>query len=477
MRVERRDAQHAHAGIDRLHVAADRRRHRLRRDRGANRQPLGGVEELRRRQVERRPRRGQLAVARRRGDADDRPPRFAGVGPAELHAPPDRAGARPGPGRDVRAHDGDGEHAGAIVAGERTPAHDRDLQRVEVVRPDRLEVQRRVRRGARGILALRGERRHVPARLGVGPRVDGCGGDDAGQRPHPGHDRVEHLAVTGAIGRRARERQLGEQEPVLGEAGVERAEPRQAADEDAGGRDDGDGQRHLHDDQQAAVPRAGVRVARAAGRRERAGDRLAADEQRRRAATRSRSSARAGRRRTRRRSRPCRCRRRAAGRPEGPRRGRGRPTRRPAPRSPWRRRRASASPARPGAPAGPGRRRAPRGRRARRGVLPSASAAGWRRWRRRRRGRARRLPAAPAAAAARRRRSHPRTGGRWRRSRGGRHRPRRGAGAPAAPPSPRPSSCRGAAAPRDRSRAGPRRRTGRRSARCGWAPRRRRRPG
>ena len=56
-------------------------------------------------------------------------------------------------------------------------------------------------------------------------------------------DRVEHLAVTGAIGRRARERQLREQEPVLGEAGVERAQPRQAADEDAGGRHDGDGQR------------------------------------------------------------------------------------------------------------------------------------------------------------------------------------------------------------------------------------------
>ena len=108
-RVERRDSQHAHAGIDRLHVAADRRRHRRRRDRGADRQPLGGIEELRGRYVERRPRRGQLAVARRGGDADDRQPRFAGVGPTDLQAPPDRAAPRPRPGRDVRAHDGDGE--------------------------------------------------------------------------------------------------------------------------------------------------------------------------------------------------------------------------------------------------------------------------------------------------------------------------------------------------------------------------------
>ena len=256
---EGRDAGHLQARFHGAHARPRQLGHARQRECAAQDEDLRLVDELRRRQVQRRPWLRQLAVARRPHDSHDRSPHLLRVGSAELEPLAERVLPRPGARGEILAHDRDLGRARAIVARESAPLQQRHRERREVAGVNGFQVDRRVlstlSRPWPSAVNTGRSQPPVPANgrvwTGVAPSIPGAASSCATTSS------MERLRAGPAAPGRGQRRQLDEHEPVRGQAHLGPLEPQQAAHQQPGGRHDRHRQRDLRHDQHApAAPRA-----------------------------------------------------------------------------------------------------------------------------------------------------------------------------------------------------------------------------
>ena len=154
-----------------------------------------------------------------------------------------------------------------VAIDEGTAAHHCDLQRREIVREDRFEVQRRVAGRALGALTFGGEARHVPC-VREGRVVDRRRRRDTGNSPELRVACCQELLVPRALAVLVvRQRQLHDHERVGGIADLDRLQVHDRPHQQARRCDDGDRERHLKGDERAAHPAPGHRRASRGRRR------------------------------------------------------------------------------------------------------------------------------------------------------------------------------------------------------------------
>src|SRR5690348_16870466 len=111
---------------------------------------------------------------------------------------------------------------------------------------NRLDVQRRIRRGLIDILSFSRHPGQIPATAGEWRAVDRCGTEDAGYVLQPCDRLVQKLTVGVAIRQlRWRDVQIGEHEPLDRYAERLPLQPDGALNQEPCGGDDGDGERDL----------------------------------------------------------------------------------------------------------------------------------------------------------------------------------------------------------------------------------------
>ena len=143
---------------------------------GADRQPPSRNHELLGRDIQRRPRRGELAVSRRARNPHNGPPLVVRIKTAELETFADGVLPRPCGRRQRIADDRHTRRPVTVVGRERATADDRHAERREIRRVDGFEVERGIAGDLVRRLAFGGEPREIPPG-GAGERLDVEGRD------------------------------------------------------------------------------------------------------------------------------------------------------------------------------------------------------------------------------------------------------------------------------------------------------------